>query len=52
MVELMKILDQSSEGNRPPEFFSTHPNPENRIQRIQEAIRQQYPDGVPEGLEA
>jgi beta-barrel assembly-enhancing protease len=50
MVELMKILDQSSEGNRPPEFFSTHPNPENRIQRIQEAIREQYPDGVPEGL--
>jgi Zn-dependent protease with chaperone function len=22
-----------------PEFFSTHPNPENRIQRIEEAIQ-------------
>jgi predicted Zn-dependent protease len=51
MIELMKILEQSSEGNRPPEFFSTHPNPENRIQRIQEAIQQRYPNGVPAGLE-
>ena len=51
MIQLMKILDQSSQGQRPPEFFSTHPNPENRIQRIEEAIRQQYPNGVPEGLE-
>jgi beta-barrel assembly-enhancing protease len=51
MTALMKILQQSSEGNQPPEFFSTHPNPENRIQRIQEAIREQFPNGVPEGLE-
>ena len=51
MIELMKILDESAKGNRPPEFFSTHPNPENRIQRIQEAIKELYPNGVPEGLE-
>src|SRR4051794_17982826 len=51
MIELMKILDESSQGNRPPEFFSTHPNPENRIQQIQVAIREQYPNGVPEGLQ-
>jgi beta-barrel assembly-enhancing protease len=51
MIELMRILDQSSQGNRPPEFFSTHPNPENRIQRIEEAIRELYPNGVPQGLE-
>ena len=51
MVELMKILEESSQGNQPPEFFSTHPNPENRIQHIQEAIREQYPSGVPEGLQ-
>jgi predicted Zn-dependent protease len=51
LVALMKILDQSSQGNRPPEFFSTHPNPENRIQRIQAAVQEQYPNGVPEGLE-
>jgi beta-barrel assembly-enhancing protease len=51
MIALMKILEESSKGNRPPEFFSTHPNPENRIQKIQAAIQQQYPNGVPEGLE-
>ena len=51
MIGLMKILAQSSEGGRPPEFFSTHPNPENRIQRIQTAIEEQFPDGVPPGLE-
>lgn len=51
MIALMKILAQSSEGGRPPEFFSTHPNPENRIERIQEAIRERHPNGVPAGLE-
>jgi predicted Zn-dependent protease len=51
MVALMKILEESSQGNRPPEFFSTHPNPENRIARIQEAIKAQFPNGVPQGLE-
>ena len=51
MVGLMKILDQSSQGGRPPEFFSTHPNPENRIQRIQAAISKRFPNGVPDGLE-
>lgn len=40
MIEVMKILEASSGGGRnQPEFFSTHPNPENRIQRIEEAIR-------------
>jgi predicted Zn-dependent protease len=51
MIALMKILEESSQGNRPPEFFSTHPNPENRIQRIESAIRERFPDGVPAGLE-
>jgi predicted Zn-dependent protease len=52
MTALMKILDESSEGNRPPEFFSTHPNPDNRIQRIEAAIKEQFPNGVPQGLES
>jgi predicted Zn-dependent protease len=51
MTALMKILAESSEGGRPPEFFSTHPNPENRIQRIEAAVKERYPDGVPSGLE-
>ncbi|HEV8176237.1 MAG TPA: M48 family metalloprotease, partial [Gemmatimonadales bacterium] len=51
MTALMKILDESSKGGRPPEFFSTHPNPENRIQRIEAAVKERYPDGVPSGLD-
>ncbi len=51
MEALMQVLEESSQGNRPPEFFSTHPNPENRIVRIREEISARYPGGVPAGLE-
>lgn len=34
MVHLMRVLEQSSSGPRPPEFFSSHPSPENRIERL------------------
>jgi predicted Zn-dependent protease len=50
MVEVMQILAESSSSNRPPEFFSTHPNPENRIGKIQAAIQDVFPNGVPDGL--
>jgi predicted Zn-dependent protease len=39
MIDVMKILS-SGGGARQPEFFSTHPNPENRIAKIREAIDQ------------
>jgi predicted Zn-dependent protease len=39
MVNVMQILEAASQGNAPPEFFSTHPSPQNRIARIQEAIQ-------------
>ena len=39
MVGLMQILQASETGNRPPEFFSTHPNPANRVQQIQSDIQ-------------
>lgn len=32
---------QSSGGSRPPEFLSTHPDPDNRIQRIRNYINEQ-----------
>jgi predicted Zn-dependent protease len=51
MIEVMRILAAASSGQRPPEFFSTHPNPDNRIARIEEAIEEVYPNGVPPGLE-
>jgi len=51
MIRVMEILDAASQGTRPPEFYSTHPNPERRIERIQEAISALYPGGVPASLE-
>lgn len=38
MLDVMQILDEATQGARPPEFFSTHPNPENRIEQIRLAI--------------
>ena len=52
MLRVMEVLSEAGKGaGRAPEFFSTHPNPENRLTRIREAIRAQFPQGVPEGLE-
>ncbi len=38
MIGVMDILEGAAGPNRQPEFFSTHPNPENRRERIQESI--------------
>lgn len=51
MLEVMRILAQASQGQRPPEFFSTHPDPDNRLENIREAIAEIYPNGVPAGLQ-
>jgi len=39
LIGVMQVLASAQTGDRPPEFFSTHPNPENRIQRIQQGIQ-------------
>ena len=49
MIKVMEILDKLAKS-RTPEFFSTHPNPEHRIEKINIAIKAKYPDGVPSGL--
>ena len=38
LVGVMKILKEAAGPNRVPEFQSTHPDPENRIEKIKEAI--------------
>ena len=38
MIGVMKILKASAGPNRVPEFQSTHPDPENRIEKIQDSI--------------
>ena len=51
MIRVMEILrDASGERGGPPEFFSTHPDPGNRIERIHELVRLVYPNGVPTDL--
>jgi predicted Zn-dependent protease len=49
MLGVMEVLSNSREGGGPPEFFSTHPNPEHRSERIAEAIKEQFPNGPPAG---
>lgn len=49
MIKVMEVLrDQSRSGT--PEFFATHPNPENRIEKINAVIKEQFPNGVPAGM--
>lgn len=38
LIGVMDILEAASGGSRQPEFSSTHPSPDNRRQRIKEAI--------------
>lgn len=50
MIRVMEILREAAGGRSQPEFFSTHPDPENRIGRIEQAIAEVFPGGVPSGL--
>ena len=50
LIQVMEALAQASGGSRQPEFLSSHPNPENRIEKIQAAIEAEFPNGLPEGL--
>lgn len=50
MIEVMRVLDEASPGGGPPEMLSTHPKPANRVQYIQQVIKEEFPDGIPGGL--
>jgi len=52
MLHVMEILEKASGGARQPEFMSTHPNPGNRIEEIQQEIDKVFPNGVPDGLQS
>lgn len=51
LIGVMEILEAASGGASGPEFASTHPNPGNRVARIEETIAEVFPNGVPNGLE-
>ena len=50
MLDLMKILEQQSNGGRTPEFLVTHPYPQHRMQDIQAQLDGTYPNGIPTHL--
>lgn len=51
IVELMQILASAREGGQQqPEFISTHPDPGNRVERLQSYIEENFPNGVPAEL--
>lgn len=39
MIEVMRILKEAAGTSRVPEFQSTHPDPDNRIEKIRKAIK-------------
>lgn len=47
LIGVMKILEEASGGGSQSEFFSTHPNPENRISQIDAEIKRLFPNGIP-----
>ncbi|NJM57560.1 MAG: M48 family metalloprotease [Synechococcales cyanobacterium RU_4_20] len=51
IVGLMEVLGSTRSGGEPPEFFSTHPNPSNRLGILQDLIQDAFPNGVPSNLE-
>lgn len=49
MVDAMEIMRKKSGGKGPPEFFSTHPDPENREEYLRERIKTRYGNMISTG---
>jgi predicted Zn-dependent protease len=50
MLAVMEVLKAAGGGARQPEFLSSHPLPQNRLDEIKTIIARQYPNGVPQTL--
>jgi len=44
MQELIQILINTSQGSRPPEVLSTHPDPQRRLEEVNALIQAEYAD--------
>jgi len=44
LMQVMEMFERQSAGARQPEFLSTHPHPESRIDQIHEIIKRDYPN--------
>lgn len=42
MLEVLAILSEADQGGRPPEFLSTHPYPETRLETVRRLLRTEY----------
>jgi predicted Zn-dependent protease len=42
MMGVLEVLRQASQGSAPPEFLSTHPHPETRIETVQALLAGPY----------
>lgn len=49
MVETMQILKQAGGDGGPPEFFSSHPSPDNRGEYLAQRIQDRYADVISVG---
>ncbi|WP_247231863.1 M48 family metallopeptidase [Telluribacter sp. SYSU D00476] len=49
LLDVMRVLEQASGGQRQMEFLSTHPSPANRNERIRAAITK-YTEVIPAGV--
>jgi predicted Zn-dependent protease len=50
MLAVMEVLKAAGGGGRQPEFLSSHPLPDNRLEEIKQIIARDYPNGVPDTL--
>ncbi|HSF39941.1 MAG TPA: M48 family metalloprotease [Thermoanaerobaculia bacterium] len=52
LVEAIRVLERAGGGSGRPQLGSTHPGPDRRVERIEAAIQETYPQGVPAGLKS